>query len=93
MEFEHLGVSLAFPLIFKEDVIGLLALGHKQSGAIFTEGDLDLLRTLTNQGAIAIANARAYRALEEANAEGSCWIPGSWICQWHTTRLLSCSPP
>jgi class 3 adenylate cyclase len=69
MEFEHLGVSLAFPLIFKEDVIGLLALGHKQSGAIFTEGDLDLLRTLTNQGAIAIANARAYRALEEANAE------------------------
>ena len=24
---------------------------------------------------------------------GSCWIPGSWICQWRTTRLLSFSPP
>lgn len=67
-EFERLGVSLAFPLIFKEDVIGLLVLGHKKSGAIFTAEDLDLLRTLTNQGAIAIANAHAYHALEEANA-------------------------
>jgi transposase len=25
--------------------------------------------------------------------EGSCWIPGSWICQWRTPRLLSFSPP
>jgi hypothetical protein len=25
--------------------------------------------------------------------EGSCWIPGSWLCRWRTTRLVSCSPP
>ena len=25
--------------------------------------------------------------------EGSCWIPGSWMCRWRTTRLLSCSLP
>jgi len=24
---------------------------------------------------------------------GSCWIPGSWISRWHTTRLLSSSLP
>jgi choline dehydrogenase-like flavoprotein len=24
---------------------------------------------------------------------GSCWIPGSWISRWCTTRLLSCSLP
>ncbi len=24
---------------------------------------------------------------------GSCWIPGSWMCRWRTTRLLSPSPP
>jgi hypothetical protein len=24
---------------------------------------------------------------------GSCWIPGSWICRWHTTRLWSFFPP
>jgi 2-iminobutanoate/2-iminopropanoate deaminase len=24
--------------------------------------------------------------------EGSCWIPGSWICRWRTTRFWSFSP-
>ncbi|MCZ6872262.1 MAG: GAF domain-containing protein [bacterium] len=69
LEFERLGVSLALPLLFKGDLIGVLALGEKQSGAIFTEADLELLRTLTNQSAIAIANARAYRSLETTNVE------------------------
>src|SRR5262245_17532552 len=44
-------------------------LGEKHAGVIFTEEDLELLRTLTNQSAIAIANARAYRSLEATNAE------------------------
>jgi len=68
-EFERLGVSLALPMLFKEDLIGMLALGEKKSGAVFTEEDLELLRTLANQSAIAIANARAYRSLEETNAQ------------------------
>ena len=41
---------------------------HKGSGAIFTEADRELLRTLTHQSAIAIANARVYYVLEETNA-------------------------
>jgi hypothetical protein len=45
------------------------ALGEKKSGAIFTEEDLELLRTLTNQSAIAIVNARSYRSLAETNAQ------------------------
>ena len=67
--FDRLEVSLALPIRFKDDLIGLLALGEKRSGAIFTEADLDLLRTLTNQSAIAIANARSYRSLEATNAQ------------------------
>jgi class 3 adenylate cyclase len=67
--FARLGVSLALPMLFKDELIGLLALGDKKSGAVFTATDLELLRTLTNQCAIAMANARAYRSLEEANAE------------------------
>jgi class 3 adenylate cyclase len=67
-EFERLGVSLALPILFKDELIGMLALGEKQSGAIFTAEDLELLRTLTNQCAIAIANARSYRSLEQTNA-------------------------
>jgi class 3 adenylate cyclase len=68
-EFERLGVNLALPILFKDELIGMLALGEKQSGALFTEADLDLLRTLTNQCAIALANARSYRSLEAANTE------------------------
>ena len=68
-EFARLGVSLALPLLCKDSLIGMLALGEKHSGVIFTEEDLELLRTLTNQSAIAMANARAYRSLKETNAE------------------------
>ncbi len=67
--FDHLGLSLALPIRFKGDLIGVFTLGEKASGAIFTEADLDLLRTLTNQSAVAIANARAYQSLEAKNAE------------------------
>lgn len=66
--FEHLGVSVALPLLFKGELIGLLALGDKKSGAVFIEADLELLRTLTNQSAIALAHAQAYRSLQETNA-------------------------
>jgi len=68
-EFARLGVSLALPLLFKDTLIGMLALGEKQSGVIFSEEDLELLRILANQSAIAMANARAYRSLETTNAE------------------------
>lgn len=67
--FDHLGMSLALPIRFKGELIGAFALGEKASGAIFTEADLELLRTLTNQSAVALANARAYRSLEAKNTE------------------------
>src|SRR5215469_9275644 len=36
-EFAHLGVSLALPLLCKDALICMLALGEKRSGVIFTE--------------------------------------------------------
>src|SRR5215813_4825210 len=39
-------------------------------------------------GPVAVAEVAGVTVLSEA---GSCWIPGSWIYQWRTTRLLSCS--
>ncbi|MGQ4808537.1 hypothetical protein NKDENANG_01920 [Candidatus Entotheonellaceae bacterium PAL068K] len=68
-EFERLGISLALPILFKDALVGMLALGDKKSGAVFTEEDLELLRTLTNQSAIALSNARSYRSLEQTNSE------------------------
>jgi signal transduction histidine kinase len=46
-------------------LLGHLRLGEKRGGALFTEDDLDLLRTIANQGALALAHAYAYQELEE----------------------------
>jgi class 3 adenylate cyclase len=62
-----LGAELIVPLLFGDRVTGLLALGEKRSGASYTTEDLRLLRVVVNQSAVALENARAFTALEEAN--------------------------
>jgi signal transduction histidine kinase len=42
-----------------------LRLGPKPGGALFTTEDLDLLKTIVNQGALAMAHALAYAELEK----------------------------
>jgi class 3 adenylate cyclase len=62
-----LGAELVMPMLFGDRVTGLLALGEKRSGASYTTDDLRLLRVLVNQSAVALENARAYTALDDAN--------------------------
>lgn len=64
-----IGALLAVPLLFEQRLVGFLALGEKGSGRSYTTDDLALLGTLANQAAVAVQNARAYRALAEANRE------------------------
>jgi len=59
----ELGAALVLPLRAQGRPIGVLALGPKRSGRGFTADDLALLRTLANQLAIALQNARSYDAL------------------------------
>jgi class 3 adenylate cyclase len=66
-QMRALGAELVMPLLFGDRVTGLLALGEKRSGAPYTTDDLRLLRVVVNQSAVALENARAYTALEEAN--------------------------
>ena len=63
-----LGAELIVPVLFRERVAGFLALGPKRSGAAYTTDDLRLLRLVANQSAVALENAKAYTALETANA-------------------------
>lgn len=64
-----IGAVLAVPLAFEQRLVGFLALGEKRSGRFYSTEDLDLLRTLANQAAVAVQNARAYRVLAETNRE------------------------
>jgi class 3 adenylate cyclase len=68
-ELDRLGAELLVPVVFQQRVTAFLALGPKRSGADYTSEDLRLLRLLANQSAVALENARAYAALEAANAE------------------------
>jgi class 3 adenylate cyclase len=56
--FTEMGASVAMPLIYQDNVTGVLALGYKKSGHFYTREDIHLLETLANQGAIAIENAK-----------------------------------
>jgi sigma-B regulation protein RsbU (phosphoserine phosphatase) len=59
--FESLNANLMVPLIFQNKVIGLLNLGEKKSGKSYNREDIELLRTLAHQGAVAIENARLFQ--------------------------------
>jgi signal transduction histidine kinase len=60
-----LGAQTVLPLSFRSQPTGLLILGAKRSGRPLAPDDLDLLRTLAHQTAVALQNARSYRALED----------------------------
>jgi serine phosphatase RsbU (regulator of sigma subunit) len=59
--FEALHASLMVPLVYQSQVIGSLNLGEKKSGKFYNRQDIELLRTLANQGAVAIENARLFQ--------------------------------
>jgi PAS domain S-box-containing protein len=59
-EMDRLGISIWVPIISKEKLIGIIALGDKLSGDVFTAEDIGLLGTLASQTAVALENARLY---------------------------------
>ncbi|HKQ69591.1 MAG TPA: HAMP domain-containing sensor histidine kinase [Polyangiaceae bacterium] len=57
--------ELSLPVLFHGTKLGTLRASQKRSGALFTSEDLDLLKTIANQGALALAHAVAYAELEK----------------------------
>jgi signal transduction histidine kinase len=64
----RLGVEIAVPLLLRDELVGALAAGPKRSGLFYRATDVEFLRALANQAAIALENARTYEALVELNA-------------------------
>lgn len=58
--FEELKAVLIVPLIYEDRLIGLISLGGKKSGKFYRREDINLLKTLANQGAVAIENAKLF---------------------------------
>jgi sigma-B regulation protein RsbU (phosphoserine phosphatase) len=60
-DFASLNASLIVPLVYQNQVIGSLNLGEKKSGKAYNREDIELLRTIASQGAVAIENARLFQ--------------------------------
>ncbi len=67
--WQEAGVRVALPLVCGGQMVGLYLLGAKLSGDIYQRQELNLLRTLANQAAIAIANARLYEQVHAFSQE------------------------
>jgi len=65
----NLGAEVYVPIYAKNEWIGLLTLGPKDSGAAFTAEDLALLSTIADQTAVALENTRLVEGLVRLNDE------------------------
>jgi len=65
-ELEAAGAEAVAPVFFRDRVTAVLALGRRRGDTDYLGEDLRVLRTLADQSAVALENARAYRALEAA---------------------------
>ena len=68
--FQAFGAESMIPLKYKDVMRGIVSLGRKKSGKLFTAEDIDLLKTITNQSAIALENAKLFEEnLEKGRME------------------------
>jgi signal transduction histidine kinase len=55
--------EVVVPMVFRERLIGFLALGPRHSGRYYAAEDVQFLRTLANQAALSILHAEGYQEL------------------------------
>jgi len=56
--FDQLKATLILPLVYEDRLIGIMSLGNKKSGKFYRREDINLLKTMANQGVVAIQNAK-----------------------------------
>jgi signal transduction histidine kinase len=60
MSMRRVDAALAVPITVGKELIGILFLGEKRSGDLFTQDDLELLTTLAQSTGLALENARLH---------------------------------
>ena len=60
------GLTLVSPVLIRDRLSAVLAVGEKVSGQDFHSADLEMLKALSESAGIAIENARLFRDLQEA---------------------------
>lgn len=60
MAFETFGALLCVPLVYRDEVVGVLLVVSGRGGRLFDKEDMHLLELLAPQSAVAISNSRLY---------------------------------
>lgn len=68
-EMDVLKAAIVVPIFVKNELKGLLSLGEKLSGEIYSREDVNLLQTLADEAGIAIDNAKLYGDLKRTYLE------------------------
>ncbi|MFA5118147.1 MAG: ATP-binding protein [Candidatus Omnitrophota bacterium] len=68
-EMRLLGASVILPSLLENKLLGLLVLGNKLSGRMFTPEDLSVFQVLASQAALAIENAQFYEDAKEMQGQ------------------------
>lgn len=65
---EARNIALIIPIMFRETLSGVMMLGEKKAGDLYSPEDLELLLTIANQAAVAVTNALTCEGIERMNA-------------------------
>jgi signal transduction histidine kinase len=60
-------IKILLPLAVKDEIIGAILLGEKESGEIYLSEDLDVLKILAPEIAVAVRNALSYEEIKRFN--------------------------
>jgi len=60
-----LEAEVCIPLMTRGHLIGIINLGHKRSGEMYSHEDLDLLTHFARQASVALENARLYQEMQK----------------------------
>lgn len=63
----HLNVALAMPLFERSEKVGILLLGEKKSGQIYSQQDIGVLEIFASAISVAIQNAKSYEQIRKFN--------------------------
>ena len=59
--------EVCIPLMTRDELIGIINLGHKRSGEMYSHEDLDLLAQFAAQASIALENSRLYQEMQQTH--------------------------
>jgi serine phosphatase RsbU (regulator of sigma subunit) len=62
-------IVLVVPMVYREELRGMILLGPKMSGEVYAQEDRDILLTVAGQTAVAVENARLYKQELERQRE------------------------